>query len=157
MEEPDHVPENPRRPRKRPGGQAAAAAHRQLARQVGAELLLLHVADGWAARNFDQLKLAESEEMKADRDYLENTAAQLRASGLQVDTLLALGNPPNEIVQDRREVRLRSHRPGLARPQAHRRYRPRQHDRQGSPQRDGAAAGDQCGEEDGLMLHAFGP
>ena len=38
----------------------------QLARQVGAELLLLHVADGWAARNFEQLKLTESAEMIAD-------------------------------------------------------------------------------------------
>ena len=53
-----------------------------LARQVGAELLLLHVADGWAARNFDQLKLAESAEMKADREYLEATAVSLRATGL---------------------------------------------------------------------------
>jgi manganese transport protein len=71
----------------------------QLARQVGAELLLLHVADGWAARNFEQLKLAESAEMKADSDYLEGTAMQMRGSGLRVDTLLALGNPPNEIVK----------------------------------------------------------
>ncbi len=71
----------------------------RLAAQVGAELLLLHVADGWAARNFEQLKLAESAEMKADSEYLESTAAQLRATGLQVDTLLALGNPPNEIVR----------------------------------------------------------
>lgn len=71
----------------------------QLAKQVGAELLLLHVADGWAARNFEQLKLAESDEMKADSEYLEATADRLRASGLRVDTLLALGNPPNEIVK----------------------------------------------------------
>ena len=71
----------------------------QLAKQVGAELILLHVADGWAARNFEQLKLAESAEMKADSEYLESTAEQLRASGLRVDTLLALGNPPNEIVK----------------------------------------------------------
>jgi nucleotide-binding universal stress UspA family protein len=71
----------------------------QLAKQVGAELLLLHVADGWAARNFEQLKLAESAEMRADSEYLESTARELRASGLQVDTLLALGNPPNEIAK----------------------------------------------------------
>ena len=71
----------------------------QLAQQVGAELLLLHVADGWAARNFEQLKLAESAEMKADSEYLESTAERLRAAGLRVDTLLALGNPPNEIVK----------------------------------------------------------
>ena len=38
-----------------------------LARLTGAELLLVHVADGWVARNYDTLKLAESEEMKADR------------------------------------------------------------------------------------------
>jgi manganese transport protein len=71
----------------------------QLARQVGAELLLLHVADGWAARNFEQLKLAESDEMKADSNYLESIAAELRVTGLGVDTVLALGNPPNEIVK----------------------------------------------------------
>ena len=38
---------------------------------TGASLLLVHVADGWAARNFEQLGLRESEEMKADRAYLE--------------------------------------------------------------------------------------
>ena len=42
-----------------------------LVRLTGAKLLLLHVADGWVARNFNQLKLAESEEMKNDRAYLE--------------------------------------------------------------------------------------
>ncbi len=72
---------------------------RALASQVGAELLLLHVADGWAARNFEQLKLAESDEMKADGEYLKGRADELRAAGLTVDTLLALGNPPNEIVK----------------------------------------------------------
>ena len=72
---------------------------RELASRIGAELLLLHVADGWAARNFEQLKLAESDEMKADSEYLERTAAGLRAGGLRVDTLLALGNPPNEITR----------------------------------------------------------
>jgi nucleotide-binding universal stress UspA family protein len=71
----------------------------QLARLVGAELLLLHVADGWAARNFEQHQLAESDEMKVDRDDLDGTANQLRASGLTVDTVLALGNPPNQIVK----------------------------------------------------------
>ncbi|MEI4861630.1 universal stress protein, partial [Klebsiella pneumoniae] len=42
----------------------------ELAAHFGSDVLLLHVADGFAARCFDQLKLAESEEMKADRDYL---------------------------------------------------------------------------------------
>jgi manganese transport protein len=63
-------------------------------------LLLLHVADGWAARNFDHLNLAESEEMKEDMRYLEETAVRLRAeTGLQVGTRLALGNPPAQILQ----------------------------------------------------------
>ena len=77
----------------------------QLARQFGAELLLLHVADGWAARNFEQLNLAESDEMAADRRYLDETAVALRAGGLRVDTLLAMGNPPNEIVRVAAESR----------------------------------------------------
>ena len=72
---------------------------RELARCLGAELLLLHVADGWAARNFDQLKLAESEEMRADQDYLEKLAAESQALGLKVTTQLALGNPPAEILK----------------------------------------------------------
>lgn len=71
----------------------------KLATIVGAELLLVHVADGWAARNFDQLGLAESEEMKADRAYLEETAMGLRAMGLDVETELARGNPPQEILR----------------------------------------------------------
>jgi len=72
---------------------------KQLARQLGSHLLLVHVADGWVARNFDRLKLAESEEMKADRAYLEQTAAQLRADSLSVTTQLALGDPPTEILK----------------------------------------------------------
>lgn len=70
-----------------------------LASQLGSELLLLHVADGWAARNFEQLKLAESEEMLADRNYLAACAAKLTSSGLVAATHLALGNPPVEIVR----------------------------------------------------------
>jgi manganese transport protein len=71
----------------------------ELAKHLGSELLLVHVADGWAARNFDQLKLAESEEMKADREYLEHRAGQFRARGLSVATLLAMGDPPKELVK----------------------------------------------------------
>ncbi len=71
----------------------------ELAGRLGSELLLVHVADGWVARNFNQLKLAESDEMKADRDYLERTAAGLRERGLTVTTRLALGDPPTEILK----------------------------------------------------------
>jgi manganese transport protein len=71
----------------------------QLAALMRARLLLVHVADGWVARNYDQLRLAESEEMKTDRDYLEKTAESLRTSGLTVETKLALGDPPHEILK----------------------------------------------------------
>jgi manganese transport protein len=71
----------------------------QLAAHLGSELLLLHVADGWAARSFDQLKLAESEEIKGDRAYLEKIADGLRKKKLTVATRLAMGNPPTEILK----------------------------------------------------------
>ena len=70
-----------------------------LARQLGSELLLFHVADGFAARNHESLKLAESEEILADRAYLEQVAVRLRAGGLVVTTELAMGNPPTEILK----------------------------------------------------------
>ena len=54
----------------------------ELATLTGAELLLVHVADGWAARNFDQLKLRESEEMQIDRAYLERVRGELAGRGL---------------------------------------------------------------------------
>ena len=72
---------------------------RPLVKLTGAKLLLLHVADGWVARNFNHLKLAESEEMKNDRDYLEKIAGQLRGEGFSVETMLALGDPPSEIIK----------------------------------------------------------
>lgn len=70
-----------------------------LARRLGSSLVLLHVADGFAARNYEQLKLAESDEIRADRAYLAATASALRADGLAVETLLAMGNPPTEIIK----------------------------------------------------------
>ena len=79
---------------------AAVLDHvKPLVKMTGAKLLLLHVADGWVARNFNQLKLAESEEMKTDREYLEKVAGQLRAEGFLAETILALGDPPAEIIK----------------------------------------------------------
>ena len=57
------------------------------------------MADGWVARHYDDLKLAESDEMKADREYLQQHATALGAKGLQVRIHLALGNPPTEILK----------------------------------------------------------
>ncbi len=74
-----------------------------LARMTGAKLLLVHVSDGWVARNFDQLKLAESEEMKEDRAYLEERQRELVEDGFTCDAVLALGEPSDEIIKLARE------------------------------------------------------
>jgi nucleotide-binding universal stress UspA family protein len=72
---------------------------RPLARLTGANLILLHVADGWVARNYDQLDLRESEEMREDRAYLETLQQELRNEGFTVSSVLALGEPSREIVK----------------------------------------------------------
>ena len=70
---------------------------RQLARYCGASVVLIHVADGWAARNIQQLNLRESEEMRDDRVYIEGLATRLTADGLSAEALLATGDPSAEI------------------------------------------------------------
>lgn len=78
---------------------AAILAHvRPLARLCGAAVLLIHVADGWAARNLRQLDLRESEEMRRDREYLERTCESLSAEGFEADAVLANGDPASEIL-----------------------------------------------------------
>ena len=71
----------------------------QLARLTGASLLLVHVADGWAARHFDELALRESEEMKDDRAYLERIQQELISRGFETRTHLAMGDPATELVK----------------------------------------------------------
>jgi nucleotide-binding universal stress UspA family protein len=71
----------------------------ELAKRMHSHLLLVHVADGWGARNFNQLKLVESAEMKADRAYLDKVAAHLAEDGVSVSAHLALGDPPAEILR----------------------------------------------------------
>jgi nucleotide-binding universal stress UspA family protein len=70
---------------------------RRLARWSGASLVLIHVADGFAARNIHNLNLRESEEMRKDRVYLEGIAADLANDGLTVEAVLAGGDPAREI------------------------------------------------------------
>ena len=77
---------------------------RPLARLTGASLTLLHVADGWAARNLLQLDLQDSEEMQQDRAYLASLETELRAEGFTVATVLANGDPAAEIIRLAREL-----------------------------------------------------
>lgn len=69
----------------------------RLAHHVRASLVLIHVADGFAARNLEQLELRESEEIKKDRAYLDDVAARVAETGLHVDAVLATGDPATEI------------------------------------------------------------
>lgn len=71
----------------------------RLATLCGASLLLVHVADGWVARHFDELALRESEEMKEDRAYLEKVRQQLEANGFTTRTHLAMGDPATELTR----------------------------------------------------------
>jgi nucleotide-binding universal stress UspA family protein len=82
-----------------PADDTILAHIKPLARMTGAKLLLVHVADGWVARNFNQLQLAESEEMKQDRAYLEKRARELTGEGFSCAAVLALGEPSDEIIK----------------------------------------------------------
>jgi len=78
-----------------------------LARSFGSSLVILHVADGWAARWFGAD--AVSREIDEDKAYLEKVRSRLAAEGLQVEAELAYGEPADEIVKwiTRRRVRSR--------------------------------------------------
>jgi nucleotide-binding universal stress UspA family protein len=70
-----------------------------LAKLCGARLTLVHVADGWVARNYEALDLQESDEMRRDRDYLASLEAELKAGGFDATSVLAMGDPPGEIIR----------------------------------------------------------
>lgn len=72
---------------------------RRLARLTGAHLVLVHIADGWVARNYDELQLRESEEMREDRTYLEQLAGELQSEGFTVEWRLGRGDPATEIIR----------------------------------------------------------
>jgi len=69
-----------------------------LARFLKSRLVLVHVADGYVARNQEQLNLEDSQEIREDRDYLERRRAQFILAGLEVKTHLGLGDPAAEIL-----------------------------------------------------------
>lgn len=79
---------------------AAILEHvRGLAKLTGASVVLIHVADGWAARNANQLELRESEEMRNDRAYLDRLMAELARDKIEADSVLAGGEPSREIAE----------------------------------------------------------
>ncbi len=77
---------------------------RKFARLTQAQLVLVHVADGFAARLQDQLNLADSEEIKNDQAYLDQLCAGLRKDGFDAHAILVQGKEPVDgilsVVQD---------------------------------------------------------
>jgi len=73
-----------------------------LALLTHAEVLLLHVSTGWAARWQDNLNLSDSQEIKEDREYLESVAQKLREEGLRVTARHDRGEPAQAILKTAR-------------------------------------------------------
>ena len=69
----------------------------ELARLCSSSVVLIHVADGWAARNQQGLALRESSEMRDDRDYIEARRDELEEAGISAECVLAGGDPGTEI------------------------------------------------------------
>ncbi len=70
---------------------------KRLAQFLHSRLVLLHVADGWAARTFGAD--AVSPEIVEDRAYLESVRAEFDTAGIQAVAELAYGEPADEIVK----------------------------------------------------------
>jgi nucleotide-binding universal stress UspA family protein len=70
---------------------------KQLARIANSRLVLLHVADGWAARTYGPD--AVSREITEDTAYLEKVRAEFAFMGIDTQAELAYGEPVKEIVK----------------------------------------------------------
>ena len=68
-----------------------------LARVAASRVVLLHVADGWAARTYGPDAI--SPEISEDKLYLEKIRSEFRAEGINADADLAFGDPATEIVK----------------------------------------------------------
>jgi nucleotide-binding universal stress UspA family protein len=70
---------------------------KQLAKLANSRLVLLHVADGWAARTYGPD--AVSPEIAEDTAYLEKVRAEFEAVGIPAQAELAYGEPSAKIIQ----------------------------------------------------------
>jgi nucleotide-binding universal stress UspA family protein len=70
---------------------------KQLAKIAQSRVILLHVADGWAARTFGQD--AVSPEINEDTAYLNQVLSEFKSAGIPAETELAYGDPPQEIIK----------------------------------------------------------
>ena len=79
-----------------PTDQAIIGHVKQLALFAHSRVVLLHVADGWAARTYG--RDAVSAEITEDTAYLERVRAEFQAAGIAAQCELAFGEPVREII-----------------------------------------------------------
>lgn len=70
---------------------------KQLAKLMASRIVLLHVADGWAARTYG--RDAVSEEIRDDTRYLESVRSEFQDAGISAESELAYGDPAKEIIR----------------------------------------------------------
>src|SRR5580700_8997344 len=70
---------------------------KKLAALAHSRLVLLHVADGWAARTFGPDAI--SPEITEDTAYLKQVRSEFQTAGIPAEVELAYGDPPKEIVK----------------------------------------------------------
>lgn len=80
-----------------PSDRAIIEHVKELATLAGSRLVLLHVADGWAARTYGPD--AVSPEIAEDTEYLGKVQAEFQARGIPTEAELAYGSPSKEIIK----------------------------------------------------------
>jgi nucleotide-binding universal stress UspA family protein len=70
---------------------------KQLAKLAQSRVVLLHVADGWAARTHGADAI--SPEITEDTAYLERVLVEFQSAGIPAEAELAYGDPVTEIVK----------------------------------------------------------
>src|SRR5579862_9270092 len=70
---------------------------KQLAKLANSRIVLLHVADGWAARTFGPDAI--SPEITEDTAYLNRVRSEFQSAGIPADAELAYGDPVTEIIK----------------------------------------------------------
>ena len=70
---------------------------KSLAQFMHSRIVLLHVADGWAARTYGAD--AVSPEVTQDKAYLAKVRSEFQSAGIAADAELAFGEPADEIIK----------------------------------------------------------
>jgi len=80
-----------------PSDRAIIEHVKQLAKLAQSRVVLLHVADGWAARTYGPD--AVSPEILEDKAYLEKVLGEFKSAQIPADSELAYGDPAREIIR----------------------------------------------------------